>query len=285
MSEVIRAAGGVLWRRGPTAREVAVIHRPRYDDWSLPKGKLETDEPHLLAALREIAEETGHVGRAGTSLGGTAYDVHVDGQLVPKKIRWWSVEATGGAFSPNREVDELRWLAPADALSLLGTSEPLSRWLHLPADAAVVLLVRHASAGDPDTWRGADRLRPLDARGLGQAEALARLLAAFEPVRILSAPALRCQDTVAPLAAHLAMVVEVDPLLGEEGAPGRPEEHVARLAAPGAAVVVCSQGGVIPRVVEALAPGRSSVRARKGSVWTLTFAGGQLLTADDTLWE
>jgi 8-oxo-dGTP diphosphatase len=144
--------------------------------------------------------------------------------------------------------------------------------------AATVLLVRHASAGDASTWRGPDLDRPLDARGRAQAEQLAAVLPSYRPVRVISAPPVRCVDTVSAVAEAVAVPLEIDPLFGEDDAPADPERHLLSVVEPGAAVVVCSQGGVIPRILYALT-GRHE-RARKGSVWVLTFDGSALLGAD-----
>lgn len=274
---MIRAAGGVVWRPGPAGPEVAIVHRPRYGDWSLPKGKLAAGEPHLIAALREVREETGIRGVAGASLGSTAYTVAGE----RKRVRWWSVRAEGGEFEPGEEVDGLSWLPPADALALLGDAEPLHRWLRLPLQAGLVLLVRHGSAGDPQAWQGSDEDRALDDIGEQQAQLIARVLLGYRPVRVLSAPPKRCLNTVGPLAVALDLALEVDPLIGEEGAPPDPAEHLLGLVTPAEAVVVCSQGGVIPRVLQALLPPGRRIRAAKGSVWALTLHGDRLLHADD----
>jgi 8-oxo-dGTP diphosphatase len=112
-SEEIRAAGGVVMRDG----EVAVVHRPRYDDWSLPKGKLDEGETFEQAALREVWEETGLRARLGRELPPVEYSV----RGRPKLVRYWlmQVESHPGPFEANDEVDELRWLSPADAVALL----------------------------------------------------------------------------------------------------------------------------------------------------------------------
>lgn len=113
MSEqVVEAAGGVVVRDGL----VAVVHRPRYDDWSLPKGHLDPGEGFEEAALREVREETGLRCRITRELGESRYR---DGRGRPKVVRWFAMEVVGGAFAPNDEVDELRWLAPAEASELL----------------------------------------------------------------------------------------------------------------------------------------------------------------------
>jgi 8-oxo-dGTP diphosphatase len=111
------AAGGVVWRRGESGDpEVALIHRPRYDDWSLPKGKLDEGEGFEDAALREVEEETGLRCRLGRFLGETTYTDRKDRQ---KLVRYWAMEPGDGEFAPNEEVDELRWVPLADAAPLL----------------------------------------------------------------------------------------------------------------------------------------------------------------------
>jgi 8-oxo-dGTP pyrophosphatase MutT (NUDIX family) len=120
----IRAAGAVLWRRSPGGEtlEVAVVHRPQYDDWSLPKGKLHAGESELEAALREVREETGQRGVPGRSLGSVSYLKRTRGRLRPKTVSYWSMQATGGAFAPGDEVDHLRWMPLGEAPALLSHS-------------------------------------------------------------------------------------------------------------------------------------------------------------------
>ena len=112
----VRAAGGVLVRRGEKGPEVAVIHRPKYEDWSLPKGKLDGDESYEQAALREVEEETGMQAELGPELGSIHYR---DRKGRTKLVRYWLMRVTGGEFRPGPEVDELRWLAPDAARELL----------------------------------------------------------------------------------------------------------------------------------------------------------------------
>lgn len=108
----IEAAGGVVIRDG----KVAVVHRDRYDDWSLPKGKLDKGESFEQAAMREVLEETGLQVELGEELEPVSY---VDQKGRPKVVRYWLMEVVGGEFQANDEVDELRWLAPGDAVELL----------------------------------------------------------------------------------------------------------------------------------------------------------------------
>jgi 8-oxo-dGTP diphosphatase len=109
---VIEAAGGVIARVDGGDLLVAVVHRPKYDDWSFPKGKLERGEDHPTAALREVEEETGIRCRLGAELPEARYR-HRDGE--PKRVRYWQMEPTGGDFAANAEVDALEWLSVDDA--------------------------------------------------------------------------------------------------------------------------------------------------------------------------
>lgn len=285
---VIAAAGGVVWRPADGGGiEIAVVHRPRHDDWSLPKGHVDAGEHALQTALREVEEETGLdvvVGRRGLT---TRYAV--DG--APKRVEYWVMRCVGGTFAANDEVDELRWLPPPAAAALCSYEHDAE----VVADAArddlpreiSVLLVRHGRAGDKREFDGPDELRPLDGKGRRQAERLAEVAPAFSPAEVASAPPLRCRQTVQPLAELIgADVVEV-PELGEEGFAADPqaglaavERLLARQDRPGAAVV-CSQGGAIPAVLQALGVHGHGVTgllppAAKGSVWALGGRAGAL---------
>jgi 8-oxo-dGTP diphosphatase len=112
----VLAAGGLVWRRAGDGLEVAVVHRPRYDDWSLPKGKLDEGEDFEQAALREVEEETGLRCRLGRTLGDTSYHDRKD---RPKLVRYFEMQPEGGEFEPNDEVDELRWVRLDEARDLL----------------------------------------------------------------------------------------------------------------------------------------------------------------------
>jgi 8-oxo-dGTP diphosphatase len=115
--ETVQAAGAVLWRRRKGDTEVALVHRPKYDDWSFPKGKREvTDADDAMCAQREVTEETGYETELGGSLPSTTYR---DAKHRPKRVHYWSMRLLGGEFTPNAEVDEVRWLAPDEARALL----------------------------------------------------------------------------------------------------------------------------------------------------------------------
>jgi 8-oxo-dGTP diphosphatase len=112
----VKASGGVVWRRRAGGIEVALVHRPRYDDWSFPKGKLDRGESWEDAALREVEEEVGLRCRLGHELPPTSYR---DNKGRAKVVRYWMMEPLDGEFAPSHEVDEVRWLAPAEADRLL----------------------------------------------------------------------------------------------------------------------------------------------------------------------
>lgn len=294
---LIRAAGGVVWRRvdgvdGESGVEVAVIHRPRYDDWSLPKGKVSARESDLEGAVREVLEETGFHVRVGRGLGETRY-VKSDGSGMRQKVvRWWAMQAEEGIFSATREVDELRWLSLAEAADQMTREtdrEVLERFARGAAPTRTVLLVRHGLAGSSAAWTGDDRERPLDTCGIEQADELVRLLSRYEVGSILSADILRCTATVRPLADALGLEVQAEPLLSQVGYPGREGEAVALLRRLGDAehdAVACGQGEVIPDLVDRLATADNylisrPVQSRKGSTWALTIdADGRLVAAD-----
>jgi len=135
VDETVEAAGGVLRRRSENGEwHYAVVHRPKYDDWSLPKGKLDEGERWEDAAVREVEEETGLRVRMLQEAGRTHY---LDSKRRPKVVRYWLMEPTDGRFEPNPEVDELRWLPLADALALLSYAHDrdLLAGAHRSADA------------------------------------------------------------------------------------------------------------------------------------------------------
>jgi 8-oxo-dGTP diphosphatase len=289
MTEIL-AAGAVLWRTSDAGVELALIHRPRYDDWSLPKGKLEHGESMAAAAVREIREETGVTARLGPWLRDVRYGV-ADGR---KLVRYWSGQATSSAarFTPNDEVDELRWVDPDTARKLLSYAhdvDVVERLVELGPPTSVLLLVRHAKAGRRGDFHGDDRLRPLSGAGAKQAQALAELLALFGPDRVSSAPPVRCRETVAPLADALGLPIADEVLLSEDSYQDDPHttlKRVRELAAQPGVTAVCSQGGVIPAMIAtlvreaALPVDVDDVPSKKGSVWVLGLRDGALVSAD-----
>jgi 8-oxo-(d)GTP phosphatase len=286
----IRAAGGVVWRPAQGGVEVCLVHRPRYDDWSLPKGKLEPGEHPLLAAVREVAEEADVRAVPQVRLPEVRYAMR-DG--LPKAVDYWSMRAVdNGGFQPHTEVDAVRWLpvdAAVDLVTYAHDVQVLRDFAALPRVSTVLALVRHAQAGKRATWPGPDSARELDAIGTTQARALAPLLALGRPELLLSASARRCVQTIDPLAELLDLPIEVDSAFDEPQPGQNPDEkalvaaaRLAELARAGRAAAVCSQGRVIPDSLARLADaGRAAAYATpKGTGWLLAFAGDRLVAAD-----
>lgn len=286
--KIVHAAGAVLWRPNgdAAAPEVAVIHRPRYDDWSLPKGKVDQGETEPVTAVREVHEETGYTAHLGRRLAAVSYPL----DQATKKVRYWAALGLDGVFSPNDEVDELLWLPVRDALKRVTyphDRKVLRRFAEYPADTRTVLIVRHGSAGSRSRYRGDDRDRPLDKHGRAQAESLVGQLLAFGADTLYAADRVRCHQTLEPLAEELGADVHNEPTLTEEAfADDRKaaRRRVLEIAAAGDTPVICSQGKVIPDIVEwwcardGVEPDKS--RNRKGSTWVLSLAGDRLVAAD-----
>lgn len=287
----VLAAGAVLWRHNPDVRgglEVAVIHRPRYDDWSLPKGKLDAGETPVVAAAREITEETGFSCRLGRHLIRVSYPL-TDGRR--KEVDYWAAEALTGTFIPNHEVDELVW-APLHKASSKVTYDLDRRVLKkfaefAAADVTTLLVVRHGKAGRRGDYPEDDNLRPLDAQGRAQAEALVPHLLAYGVTDLHATDRTRCVETLVPTADEVGTDVVREPAFSEEEYTRDPKAAHKRLLEisrqPGVHAI-CSQGGVIPGLLDWLAR-RSAVtlppaKNRKGSLWALTMLDGRLLTAD-----
>ncbi len=290
----IEAAGGVLWRAssGGAGAEVALVHRPKYDDWSLPKGKLQPGEHPLLGALREIEEETGAGAVPGRPLGELRYE---KGGLS-KRVRYWAMRYANGEFVPNAEVDQVMWLPPREALSHLMADRDgpvLKNFLRDLRRTRACVVVRHGSAGDRRTWTGDDADRPLDELGRAQAEGVAGILAAYEVTRAYSADVLRCVDTLGPYAARTQLTIDIEPLVSETGFAANPSAATTRvlevLSAP-LSSVICTQGGALPELVVELCRqlgGKAdpSLAVRKGGsvVLHVTNGSGPELVAVDQL--
>jgi 8-oxo-dGTP pyrophosphatase MutT (NUDIX family)/phosphohistidine phosphatase SixA len=247
----IQAAGGLVWRPAEQGIEVALVHRPKYDDWSLPKGKLEPGEHPLIAALREVEEEAGALVVAGRPLGHTRYTV----EERPKRVQYWSLRWVGGEFQPNAEVDMVDWVHIEKAVDRLKPDRDgsiVEEFLRDPRTTRACVVVRHARAGRRSTWKGRDADRPLDKAGIEQARVLAFLLAAYGVTRAYSADVRRCVDTLAPFAAGTGLTVGTEHLFSESGYPADPDGAAARaLALVGAAdsVAICTQGQALPDLV------------------------------------
>jgi 8-oxo-dGTP diphosphatase len=260
---LIPAAGTVPWRERRGRLEVALVHRPKYDDWSWAKGKLDPGEDWSVAAVRETQEETGLEVRLGLPLPSTTYTV-LDKEALPatKEVRYWAAEVVGGTGELQNEIDEVTWLDVVHAhhqLHYARDREQLRALVRAHTAGALatwpVVIVRHARARSRSSWPDEDQLRPLDNRGLAQAGALVPLLAAFGVRRLVSSPARRCTDTLRPYAAAQGLRIRLRKGLSEEGFEARPDRaarHLRRVVERGRATAVCSHGPVLPALLERL---------------------------------
>lgn len=245
-SRVIQAAGGVLWRHLgseteelyglDTPIEVAVVHRPKYDDWSFPKGKLEAGESLPGTAVREIAEETGVQACLGPQLGVFQYQV----EGTAKEVTYWLASARQSPAvmareyikpAPVEEIDELRWVPLDEVHTLL--SYDFDRELARLAKSRLgegwgaskaLILLRHAKAKNPLKWEGADQERPLKKRGKRQAVQLRAILSAFGVARVWASPWKRCRQSVKPFLKAAGIQAIYSEIIGDEGQGRFPQE-------------------------------------------------------------
>lgn len=278
----IRAAGGVVLRSHPTkGLQVLIAHRPKYRDWTLPKGRLDKGEDDLTAALREVEEETGFRCIPFDGHGLSSYKVN----SRAKYVSWYTMEPIAGRFVSNDEVDEIRWVALDQAERELTYRSDRLHVANVPDDwtAAnpMTYVVRHGHAGNRRDWKGPDADRQLSDKGQQQAKAISRRLRHTGITRLVSAPATRCIQTFEPLAEKLGVEIEIHEALAE-GA--RPEATAALLSGlSGGRAAVSSHGDVIPEALDHLA--RRGMRfhdrfdCKKGSTWVIRPQGTQFTDA------
>jgi 8-oxo-(d)GTP phosphatase len=261
----ISAAGALLWRSPGQGRrwwppgrvmQVGLIHRPKYDDWSFPKGKRHAGEHVLLTAVREVAEETGLRVILGRPLTQARYDQ----RGRSKRVDYWVARPapdSPDSFQANDEVDILEWLPVSAARSRLSyphDEQMLDEFAAAPPDTVPFVLLRHASAGGKDTWKGDDLDRPLDAGGAAESDLLARLLSCYGTCRVISSAAERCVATVRPYAALTGAKMEVEPALTVDQPDSDPKAAsalVTAAAVAGQPTLVCAHRENIPPLLAA----------------------------------
>jgi 8-oxo-dGTP pyrophosphatase MutT (NUDIX family)/phosphohistidine phosphatase SixA len=245
------AAGAVVARRGREGREVLLVHRPKYDDWSFPKGKQDPGEHVTATAIREVLEETGVEVRLGRPLPPQLYGVS-GGRA--KIVYYWVGHVVGdddvSSYQINEEVDDLAWFdldAAKERLTYLDDIDLLEQYRSARKKTNALAVVRHAKAVKRGAWDGPDPKRPLAEDGERQAEALSPILHAFGISRVLTSSSTRCVQTVEPFAFdYVVPLEEVDELSEEEY-----DEASARtlldlvMDAPGSSVL-CSHRPVLP---------------------------------------
>jgi 8-oxo-(d)GTP phosphatase len=264
------AAGAIPWRINSDGLEVLLIHRPRYDDWSWPKGKIDAGETIPECAAREVREEIGLSAPLGIPLPPIHY--HVPSGL--KVVHYWAVKVNGAKLVPDgKEVDRVVWCAPQTAAGMLTNPSDVVPLDHLRAayendqlDTWPLIVVRHAKAKPRSSWSKAEGERPLAATGIRQAQAVGRLLQAWQPPRVVTSPWRRCVSTVAPyLKASGAKVKLIDALTEHRHArtPKKTGAVIESLLEKQQPVAVCTHRPALPTLLAQLGkhmPGR--LRAR-----------------------
>jgi len=259
------AAGVLCWRQTKMGVSVLVVRRTYYDDVSIPKGKVDPGELLPQTAVRELLEETKVKAVLGAPIGEARYTV----KTGPKVVQYWLAEVTETAaaaatkaFKPNSEIASAEWLPideareavtyPYDAQMI---DDFAARLAAGTARTFPIIIARHGKATAASEWRGPDSERPLDPRGIQQAQRIAPSIAAFGPQKIVSSSALRCRETVAPLAKLTKISVKASNGISQdayEDGTGKPAKQVLKRLEDHVGVVLCSHGPVIPQLVGAV---------------------------------
>ena len=250
----VLAAGAVVFRPG---KRVLLVHRPRYDDWSFPKGKLDRGEHVTAAAVREVSEETGLHVRLGVPLSPQRYPV-AGGRT--KHVSYWVGRAVGDPdvsdYRPNDEIDEVAWVRYDEAMARLTYDYDRSTLKEARSrrrQTHAVVVLRHGDARTRKGWRQDDRLRPLIQLGRTQAQRLVPVLAAYDVTKIVSSGSMRCLETITPYADTTGWSIEVADGVSEEGATASSVVDVVdTLVAGEESAVICTHRPVIPSVLDAL---------------------------------
>ena len=276
----VLAAGAVVFRPG---KRVLLVHRPRYDDWSFPKGKLDPGEHVTAAAVREVAEETGLHVRLGLPLSPQRYPVS-GGRT--KHVSYWVGRVVGdddvSAYRPNAEIDAVAWVPYDEAMdrltydydrATLKEARPLRRKTH------AVVVLRHAEARSRKGWRKDDRLRPLVQLGHAQAQRLVPMLAAYDVTKVVTSGSTRCVDTVAPYADTTGWVLEIADGVSEEGASAESVLDVVDVLVAGdETAVLCTHRPVLPSVLDAL--GLDDTRLEPASMLVVHLRQGTVIATE-----
>jgi 8-oxo-dGTP pyrophosphatase MutT (NUDIX family) len=276
---VIESAGGLVWREREGRLQVQLVHRPRYDDWSWPKGKLEPGEALNTAAAREVAEETGKPVVLGVPLPGLQY-LTPEGRV--KRVHYWAARRASHAGDsaallarfpvqpPTKdEVDQKAWLHVDDAAARLTREAdrgPLEALVQAHGQGRLathtVVIVRHGKAVTRAAWHGTEHDRPLTPVGHAQGSALVPVLAAYGVTSVVSSRWERCAATIEPYVRAAHARPELSDQLGEaehERSPSRVAATVRELLESGRSSVLCTHRPVLPTVLDVL--GQHSRRA------------------------
>ena len=255
----VLAAGALTWRERSDGLQVLLVHRPRYDDWSIPKGKLDKGETFPAAAVREVAEETGYRVRLHRPLPAAVY-LLPDGRT--KIVQFWTATVrskTGPGPVDPTEIDTTSWVGLDEAEELLTRQSDvvaltaLRRFLDSEELVTVPIIIqRHGAARSRSKWKKGEKSRPLNSKGKKQAKALPDLIDAFDPGRVLSSPWKRCRDTVEPFTRLEGLKIATKDELSEAGHrdhPSRATAMIERVLGEARGTVVCTHRPVLPTVI------------------------------------
>jgi len=285
---VIRAAGALLWRESSVGEiEVALVHRPRYDDWSLPKGKIDENETALACAYREVFEETGIKARFTRQLGTVEYEDN----NTQKRVKYWVAQALGTSdFVANEEVDQLRWLKPSDSIELAthqSDKEMIERFLEIEGPTDTLIILRHTKALERGDWDGDDSLRTLNENGFAQAKSLIEHLAPFAIDEIYTSDFTRCVQTVSPLGESRGLVVSKVPSLNEATFESDPERSISfanALKQDERNILICSHNPVIPTMLRGILntklKNKDLIKLEPGDAWLVHRVKGEIVALD-----
>lgn len=286
---MIRAAGAVLWRQKTHNEiEIALIHRPRYDDWSLPKGKVEDGESALECAHRELFEETGIDAQFTRQLDSIEYEDN--GQT--KRVLYWAAQSLNPLleFVANEEVDQLKWLSPTDALTTLthpSDAQVLGNFMSQAPNTDTLIILRHTKALERGDWDEDDSLRPLAESGQAQAHQLVSRMAPFAIDEIYTSDYLRCLQTVAPLADAKQIVPVAVPNLNEETFELDPQRAITfanALKQDQKNILICSHNPVIPTMLRGILStklkNRDLIKLEPGDAWIVHRVNGEIMGLD-----
>ena len=261
----IFAAGAVCWREVGKDLMVAIIHRGRYQDWSFPKGKVDSGETLAEAAVREIKEETGLKVKLGVPLSTVSYPID---KGKTKVVHYWATKVSDKAlanskFKPDEEVSEVVWVKADQAFAKLSYKhdrELLQEVIDLRKNGMLktkpLIIIRHAHATPRSDYVGEDGKRPLLPEGKKQAKELVRLLSAYGPKRVFTSPWRRCKDTIAPYAkAHRYKIIDRGELseMGNAKRPARTAKVAKRLFADARSSILCTHRPTLPTITQVLA--------------------------------
>jgi 8-oxo-dGTP diphosphatase len=263
VASLIPAAGTLPWRRRNGRIEVALVHRPKYDDWSWAKGKLDQGEHPAVAAVRETLEETGLVVRLGIALPSAEYPVlDPTGGPATKQVHYWTARVTGGTGVLEHEIDEVAWVdvrTAHDRLHYARDRDQLLALVRAEREGRLrtwpLALVRHAKSRPRGSWSGDDKERPLDAVGRAQAACIAKVLGAYGVTRLVSSSSARCVQTLEPYAQAAGLRLRTRDSLSEEGHEADDtgaQRQLERLLHKGEPTALCSHGPVIPPLIDLL---------------------------------